>query len=261
MYTIATLKDLRRQLQLADSAADADADLLRALTEASHLLESLTQRRYCPHFESRLISPEAANPRELFLPGDLLELRGIRDASGALDLAHIRRRPRNPDAPAYMLQRHDGAPFRSGASGKAEIRVDGIWGWHDRWRSAWRDSRDTLRDTALTAWATTITVQAVNGADQDGMKPRFQIGQLLRVKDEYLRVTALDAAARQVTVLRGVNGSRAASHARGSKIASYAPPAAIRDLTVRYAALMAQSIGKLEQQTSPLLQQIRRLSV
>ena len=42
MYTIATLEDLRRHLNLGEGDRGSDDALLRALQDASHLIESAT---------------------------------------------------------------------------------------------------------------------------------------------------------------------------------------------------------------------------
>ena len=83
MYTIATLDDLRRHLNLSATDTDSDQDLLHSLQEASQLIESLTQRRYCPLLQTRTVALNPADPRELILPDDLLELRSI-SAGGPL---------------------------------------------------------------------------------------------------------------------------------------------------------------------------------
>ena len=62
MYTIATLTDFRRHLNLSDTDTDADHDLLRALQKASHFIESLTQRRYCPYIETRYHLAQSRHP-------------------------------------------------------------------------------------------------------------------------------------------------------------------------------------------------------
>ena len=260
MYTIATLHDLRRHLNLTANDNDGDDDLLRALQDASHLIEALTQRRYCPRLESRAVSLDPANPHELFLPDDLLELKSISDEGGGINLAEIRLLPSHADSPASVLQRTDGASFSFSVSPSNSVSIDGVWGWHDRWSQAWRDSRDTIRDLSLSAAETVLTVDDSDGSDQDGLSPRFHIGHLLRIEDEYLRVTAVDHTANQLTVLRGVRGTEAASHARGAKIETYAPPPAIRDLTLRYAELMIKSVGLLDEASTPLLERMRRLT-
>lgn len=261
MYTIATLEDLRRHLQLGDEDRGSDDYLLRALEEASHLLESVTARRYCPRIETFDISPDEANPRSLLLPDDLLELRAVRDDSGEIDLARIRVFPDFTDEPAFLLLYRAGAVFRVGYGETNVVSVTGVWGWHSRWASAWRDSGDRVSGIALSADSKLIEVANSDGADADGFRPRFQVGHLLRIDDEYLRVTAIDRAANQLTVLRGVGGARATAHLQNAKIETYAPVPAIRDLTVRYAEQLIKTAGPLEQESTPMLRRMRRVTV
>lgn len=260
MYTIATLEDLRRQLNLGDADSGSDGALLRALQDASHLIESATLRRYCPRVETLDVKPDRSNPSALILPDDLLELRAVNDDGGAIDLADLVALPRQGDAPASILQRKRGAAFRLGLSPVASVSVTGVWGWHDRWPTAWRDSGDQVSENPLTASATQLGVADSEGADEDGGRPRFHIGHLLRIDGEYLRVTAIDRSANSMTVLRGAAGTRATAHLRGAKIESYAPAPAIRDLCVRYAELMLKSAGPLNLDSPPLLARMRRLT-
>lgn len=260
MYTIATLEDLRRHLNLGDGDSGSDNDLLRALQEASHLIESATLRRYCPRVETLEVQPDRSNPSALILPDDLLELRAVNDDGGALDIADLVALPRQSDEPASILQLKQGAAFRFGLSADAPVSVSGVWGWHDRWSAAWRDSGDQVSEHALSASATLIGVSDSAGADEDGGRPRFHVGHLLRIDGEYLRVTAIDSETNRLTVLRGVAGTRATAHLRGAKIETYAPAPAIRDLAVRYAELMLKSVGPVDLASSPLLERMRRLT-
>ena len=259
MYTIATLEDLRRHLNIEAEDAGSDDDLLRALAEASHLIESTTQRRYCPRLATVDVKPAAAAPRMLILPDDLLELQALSDGGGAVDLAHIFSFPGERDEPSSILQLTRGRAFRLGISQIDAVKVSGVWGWHDRWSAAWRDSRDQVSDNAVSAHATLIGVADSGGADAHGLRPRFQVGHLLRIDGEYLRVTAIDRAANRLTVLRGVGGTRATAHLRDTKIETYAPAPAIRDLSVRYAESLLKSVGPLEL-VSPLLERMRRVT-
>ena len=63
MYTIATLDDLRRHLNLSAKDADEDGDLMQRLQAASQLIESLTQRRYCPRLQTREITLDRPRQR------------------------------------------------------------------------------------------------------------------------------------------------------------------------------------------------------
>ena len=260
MYTIATLEDLRRHLYLGDDDSGSDDALLRALGEASHLIESATLRRYCPRVETLEVKPDRSNPSALILPDDLLELRAVSDDGGAIDLADLVALPRHGDEPASILQLKQGAAFRLGHSPAGSVSVNGLWGWHDRWSAAWRDSGDQVSDNAMSAHATLIGVADSNGADEDGGRPRFHVGHLLRIDGEYLRVTAIDRAANRLTVLRGIGGTRATAHLREASIETFAPAPAIRDLSLRYAEVMLKSVGPLDLGSTPLLERMRRLT-
>lgn len=254
MYSIATLHEFRRHLQLTETDSAADADLRQALEKASHLIESLTQRRYCPALETRRLTIDGSNPRELILPDDLLDLISIESERGNVSKDIARRVPSRPDLPASVLILNDGGVF------SGDLSVTGVWGWHDRWSQAWRNSGDTLKDLKLDPGAALITVADVDGKDQDGISPRFQVGQLLRMKSEYLRLIAIDREGNRLRALRGVNGTKAVAHAKGAPLEIYRAASAIRDLCLRYAELLINSAGLLEDETPPALRRLRRLS-
>ena len=260
MYTIATLTDLRRHLSLSATDTDDDQHLLHSLHEASHLIESLTQRRYCPELKTRTVPIDQANPRQLILPADLLELRMISDAGGPLNLENVQLLPIERDAPASILRLVNGASFHLDAGAVSAIKIDGVWGWHDRWTQAWRDSGDTLSAGQLDEAATSLSVNDSAGSDEAGFSPRFQVGHLLRIEDEVLRLTAIDRTNHRLTVLRGVQGTAATAHRSGAKVETYTPALAIRDLTLRYAELMLKTSGLLNDKASPLLERMRRLT-
>lgn len=117
-----------------------------------------------------------------------------------------------------------------------------------------------MQDNPLSSGATTLTVSDADGTDVDGVSPRFQVGHLLRIESEYLRVIAVDTGTNQLTVQRGVHGTTAASHAQDTAIETYQPVPAIRDLCMRYAELLYRSIGIFDTETDPLVARLRRLS-
>lgn len=251
MYTIASLHELRRHLTLAADDASADDDLLRSLQEASHYIESTTQRRYCPRLATmRAADIDTARRGEIVLPDDLLALQKISDQSGEIDRGRIRRLPQDADLPASILQ------IRDGIAGALSIR--GLWGWHDRWTTAWRGSDDSL-SSAIDADAKKLGVADATGQDATGASPRFQVGHLLRIADEYLRVIDIDSASNQLTVLRGVNGTTASAHTNGLEIDIYAPPPTIADLCLRYAEQLMRSGGFADDEAPELLMRLRRV--
>jgi len=261
MYTIATLNDIRGHLQLADDDTASDADLLKALQQASHLIESLTNRRYCPHVESRIASIDTNHPTELILPDDLLSLTSLTNGDGtAISTDDIELVPQSNDVPASTLMLINGESFTYSESAVNAITINGTWGWHDRWSQAWRDSKDTVQDDPLSDSATSITVTDADGSDGDGFNPRFEVGQLLRIESEFVRVLAVDTDNNQLTVLRGVHGTSASEHIQGAVIYTYQPVPAIRDLCVRYAELLFKSIGVFDTHEDATLRRLRRIA-
>lgn len=261
MYTIATLHDIRQHLDLAGDDTSSDDNLLKALQQASHILESLTNRRYCPAVESRVASIDTRHPSELMLPDDLLSLTELTNGDGSsISLDDVRTVPDHADLSASVLHLINGEHFTYSDSPINAVSITGIWGWHDRWTQAWRDSGDTVQDNPLSSDATTLTVTDADGVDIDGFSPRFQVGHLLQIESEYLRVIAIDSATNQLTIQRGVNGTTASSHAQTTAVYIYQPVPAIRDLCVRYGELLFNSIGVFHTATDPQVVRLRRLT-
>jgi hypothetical protein len=80
-----------------------------------------------------------------------------------------------------------------------------------------------VEDNPLTAAATSITVNDADGADLFADTPRFKVQQILRIESEYVFVTAKDTTGNKLTVIRGVNGTTAASHVQNTAIYVYKP--------------------------------------
>lgn len=231
MNPFLTLHQLRRHLGLApDDTADDDR-LRAALAAACDQIERLAGRRFSPLWAARRHDPAA--PDELLLDADLLELAALTGGDGvSMPLAGVRQLPAMGPASVLRLARGQAWPGDWRESG---VIVTGVWGWHPTWETAWRASQDSAQ-TALAADATALTVADAGGADAAGETPRFQAGHLLRIGDECLRVQAVDAAADQLTVMRGAQGTAAAAHPPGTAILVYQPPAEAAALALRWAA-------------------------
>lgn len=118
--------------------------------------------------------------------------------------------------------------------------TSGVWGCTDDREACWEDSQDTVEDDPLTAAATSITTNDADGADQWGITPRFQAGQLLRIESEYVEVTGVNTSTQVLTVVRGRNGSTAAQHAQDTTIEIWRPV-----LPVKQAAVI-QAVRQME---------------
>jgi hypothetical protein len=233
MYTIATLDQLRRRLGL-DSGAD-DARLLAALQAASAQIERLAGRRFTPRFATLEHNINPRRVTELLLDDDLLALESLVCSDGTvIPPENVLLLP-DGDGPAGAIWLVGGRAFTWAETPLRAAAVTGVWGWS----LAWRESGDTVQDAALTADDTIITVDDADAADIAGDSPRFQVGHLLRIGDEYVRVLAVIVNTQgddTLTVLRGVNGTQPAAHDQGTPIDTFQPAPDVEMLVLRWAA-------------------------
>lgn len=234
MYTIGTLHDLRARLGLATADTADDARLIGALGAATAAIERRLGRRFIPQ-RATLAHPIHKRDRSLLLlERDLLTLLTLEDASGTIPASDYALLPADPPHSAIELLNGrtfiwDDAPYRA-------VSITGIWGWHEDWANAFRSSGDTVQNNPLSASATSLTVTDADGADSAHVSPRFQVGHLLKIGDEYLRVLAVNTTTNILTVARGVGGTTAVSHAQTTAISTFQPPEDVRQLCVRWAA-------------------------
>jgi hypothetical protein len=236
MVTIATLYQLRQRLGLAADDTDDDTRLLHALQSASSQIERLTNRHFCPRLATIEHDMNPSQVTELLLVDDLLELTTLTNGDGSsINSDDILTIP-DVDGAIAVIRLTGGTAFCWDLTPLRAVSVTGIWGWHDRWSQAWRDSADTVQDNPLSSSATSLTVNDADGADAENEAPRFQVGQLLRIESEYLRVLAVNTTTNVLTVQRGVNGTTAAAHTQTTTIEVYQPPQDVQTLTLRWAA-------------------------
>lgn len=230
MHTFVTLYRLRQHLGFAETDTAEDSRLLTLLEAAAALLEQGTQRHFTPRYATIAHSFNLYDSAGLLLQQDLLALTSLINGDGSsIPLSHVVILPGE-------LRLINGAVFVYDNTPLNAIDVTGIWGWHDDWLNAWRDSGDTVQNNPLSAAGLSLTVNDVDGADAENDLPRFQVGQLLKIEDEYLRVLAVNTVANTLTVLRGVNGSPATSHAQNTPIRVYQPPRDAELVCLRLAA-------------------------
>lgn len=233
MYTLSTLDQLRARLGIASTDTADDTRLLSALQAAAAQIERAAGRHFCPH--QKALQHNYTSSLELLLDDDLLELSAITNGDGrALTLSDVI--PVPDEAPYGVLRLTGGSAFTWSTSPVQAITVTGLWGWHDRPAEMWRVSGDTVQNNPLTSSATTLTVTDADGSDNESLTPRFQVGHLLKIENEFLRVTAVNTVVNVLTVLRGVNGTTAASHTLNTSIYTYQPPAELNALALRWAS-------------------------
>jgi hypothetical protein len=244
MITYATLTQFRAHLSLPATASDPDEDvrLLRALRHATAHIDRYTTRRFAPLVQTRPYSFQS--PYRLRLDFDLLALTGLTNGDGAaMDLDLLDLLP-GGDGPrhAIIARLSSGQTFTYDTSPIHALHVQGIWGTHDAWSQAWRDSAEAVPAAGLAPDAATIPVTDVTGPDAAGIAPRFQPGQLLRIEEEYMHLVAVDDATNTLSVIRGVRGTTAAAHLADAPIAVYQPPQDVQALCLRWAAWLYQQV-------------------
>lgn len=111
----------------------------------------------------------------------------------------------------------------SGTNQKSQS-VDGIWGYHENYSSAWVEL-DEVQNNPLTINGTTVLVSDVDGMDEQGFTPRFQLQQLCRFgTSEMFYITGKNVdGTNSLTVIRGVNGTTATEQVEGTPIYVFRP--------------------------------------
>ncbi|MGB1285114.1 MAG: hypothetical protein ACPG7F_01160 [Aggregatilineales bacterium] len=142
-----------------------------------------------------------------------------------------------PNRPATALQLPSGTTWHrycNASSTPPTIRITGVWGYHEDYANAW-ENEDTLQ-ADITASATSLAVADVDGSDTWGETPRLSAGNLLKVNDEIMLVTATDTAADTAAVRRGMQGTTAAAHTSGDTVSVWQLDTALRLMVARQVA-------------------------
>lgn len=252
MYTIATLHALRRHLGLATADIAEDARLMEALRAASAQIEREARRHFLP-WQAALAHAPAACRNELLLNDDLLDLTAVEDGSGAVPLDEVDRLP--TDGIASVLRLRNGRCF---TPDEGQVTVTGVWGWHDDWQHAWLSSHDGVADDPLESTATVISVDDADGEDGGLNAPRFQVGQVIAINQEWMRIVRLDTSSNSLSVYRAVAGTHIAAHGQFSPINIFQPARDVSDLTVRWAAWLYKQSSPVPAEFHQVLRPFRR---
>lgn len=240
----ATVNELKRVApDMFASSTSYDNALAEALTRASRLIDKLCNRQFYP--EAKTIYLNGPGSRDLWIP-DLLEITSvsISDDDGsthtalvAADYLKLGGDNVEYDKLPYSLLRLDdhNGDYAYWYAGLRTAKIVGIWGYHDDYTNAWEDSQDTVENAPLASGATSITVNDADGADLDGVTPRFQVGQLLLIETEQFRARATNTATNIVTVTGAQHGTTAASHAQNKAIYRWRPTAIVQQATIMQA--------------------------
>lgn len=212
----------------------ADSERLTlALRAATEQIEQIAGRRFFPRYE--LIAHPITHPTDLLLNEDLIAIVSISNGDGIMI-------PSSAYEVEYggVVRLKNGVVWHWSPNGDPRpIGVTGYWGWHPDPIRAFRSSGDTLTQNAGLS-GTTLQVSNVNGTTPNGDQPRFRVGQLLRVQNEYMRVIGVNTTLNQLTVVRAVQGTIAQNQLAEAVIEVYQIPPHIELLILRWAGYLYQ---------------------
>jgi hypothetical protein len=257
MTLYATLADAKSTMAAGSaSSATEDPIVLRNLRVVSRRIDRLFVSRrpyFAPYIESRAfeLNPEYINSREGTFRFDdpLLALTGVTVGTEVLTLNTGVKAWPTLTTPIHKLLLVNGSTNWYGYCNDNNepqlVTIAGTWGYHRDWSNAWMDVT-TLSAAIATTSVTTITLTDVDIADAYGRIPGISAGALLKIDDEYLEVTATNTTTNVANVIRGVNGSTAATHLISTTVSVYQVPTDIRDVVARQAGFKYARRGAYE---------------
>lgn len=233
--------DLKKIIDGVSAEDTADDETLQWYCyAASRMFDGTCKREFYPMYQARYFDLPPDDSL-LKLDKDLLAVNSFTTQNGDVSLTesthyYLMNGKSYNDSPYDRISmKSDGSYpnlLYSGTVQRSQC-VTGWWGYHEDWSNAWQDTQDDLAAAISSATATTFTVADADGNDLYGNKPRFKVGQLLRVDTEYMYLT--DITNNTLTVIRGVNGTTAATHDSATSIYVYRPMAEIEQAALRLA--------------------------
>ena len=264
MTLYCTLADVRAELKPNSDNTTSDAYVLGAIRTVSRRIDrEFAARRplFAPYIETRRVrvDPRYINTIDgtfwLGPTGSLLSFTGLVVGDDTLTVGtHVAGFPDTSMPPFTHLHLLESAAYSwyyyaacADDGYPLMAQITGIWGLHRDYANAWMHV-DDLQAT-ITDSGTTVTVADDDGADAYGLTPRFSPGNLIKIDDEFMEVTAV--ASNSLTVRRGVNGSTAAAHTGasgtgGANISTWQVEEPIRRAVARQTAFLQARRGAYE---------------
>ncbi len=232
--TYADLSSIKFALGISSTDTADDSRLLGILEDASRGIDGWCARWFQPRSQTRYYLP--TNSGEL-LVDDLLAVTTLKtDEDGdrtyeySWELTDYDLWPYN-EWPKQAVQVTPDGDYTFPTGIAKGVEVAGTWGYGDG--DSATPYADSTTDTAEELDASETAVDVVSGAV-------FSPGNSILVESEQMYVTAV--ATNTLTVIRGVNGTTAATHATGKDVYKYAYPRDIRRACIR----LAQRTYRLE---------------
>lgn len=258
-----TVEQLRAELNRSDDITD-ESLLKQKCERASRLFDLHTHRHFYPVLEARTFDHPANHgyplakrdmgygvygaglsryqryvPSRLEVDDDLLAVSTLTTNNGGTTISssdYVLKTGHSSNYPPYtsieLKTNGTTTVFNFNGTPQDANSVTGHWGYHTGWdNDAWIDSTDEVEDNPLSSSATTVTVNNARLID---------VQNLIRIEDEYLYVTNRNTSGNTLTVIRGVNGTTAASHIQNTQIDIYQPMWDVAEIVTQWAVFLTR---------------------
>lgn len=256
MTPYATLADVRNEMNAEDTVDDSK--VWRSIRQVSARIDGMfhVPNLFVPSIATRSIPLNGWNinsvDRTLIMRSaegavsPLLSLTGVGIGAQTLAVGSTVNVYPAGMSPSYALQLACCADLTWYAycTSASSAIISGIWGYHTDYAHAWIAVDALTADLDLTA--TTLTVADVDGENAYAEAPRISAGHLLQIGSEWMDVVKTDPDTNGVTVVRGVNGSTAATHTTDDTVSVFLVDESIRRAVTRQSAFQYSRKGAYE---------------
>lgn len=221
MNEYTTLNDARGYLSLASQNTSDDTQILEFIRSATREIKRACGRDFVPI--ARLQYYDIPDDDELEVNGDLLESLGLSHLNGASEV----------DSSVYWLRTGEdwniwpkdrivlddtsGSSFNYSGTPRRAVHLLGLWGYREDYDTdGWVDSMTTLASSAGSIITALSLIGSSGGSNALGNTPRLQPQMLIRLgsgaSQEIAYILSVTGSS-LINVIRGANGTTAASHA------------------------------------------------
>lgn len=210
----ATLTELLAFMPNSDNTDESMA--INSLMAASRAIDRQTGTYFYPHVKTNYYDTPTKDKLNLY--DDLLELTTLTNGDATeITSSYYKLYPYN-SYPKFMIKLNPlgNIWFETSSTWDemAAIQVLGFWGFHDNYTRAWV-SKSLLSASVANTSVTTVTASA---------DFYFEAGQIIRIDNELMLISSVDSSTLEtLTVVRGWNGSTAATHAKDTAIRVWYP--------------------------------------
>ena len=232
-FEYCTLADFRRaKMKTENTLIDGSGDgalILDYIRSISGEINRLSAgREYAPRVATRYFDALTNVDGNYLMvdPFDLLAVTSITNGDGtSITAADYVFEPRyDPPYWAIKLKSSSSIAWTYSTAHENAITVVGMWGYHDNYNSAW-ETVTTLGTAITNTAATSATFTDAAGSP----------GDLLKIDSELIYLSARSGTT--PTLVRGVNGSTAATHLISATVYRWIPMRPVRDLCLAAASI------------------------